>query len=162
MSFLRGTAARLRAGSHDTAGRDDADRGAATLFVIGLSTMLLVLSGLVVDGGMAINARAQAADVAEQAARAGAQEIDENVLRNSGNVVLDADAASDAAEGFLNESGFSAKPNADGTVTVNGDEVTVAVSRNYNTIMLGLIGIGEFTVSADATARPAVGIEDEL
>jgi Flp pilus assembly protein TadG len=138
------------------------DRGAATIFVIGLSVMLLVLAGLVVDGGMAINARAQAADTAEQAARAGAQEIDEGVLRNNNTIALDPTAAAAAANGFLDESGFSARPNAQAQVDVNGDEVTVTVRRSYNTIMLNLIGISDFTVSADATARPAVGIEDEL
>jgi Flp pilus assembly protein TadG len=156
MTFPRGVTARRRA-----AGARD-DRGAATIFVVGLSVMLFVLAGLVVDGGLAINARAQAADYAEQAARAGAQEIDEDVLRGSGNVVLDAAAAADAAEAFLAESGFTGRPNADATVDVAGDEVTVGVSRSYNTIMLSLIGINDFTVSADATARPAVGIADEL
>ena len=149
---------RLRA----AADRDDSrDAGAATLFVIGLSTMLLVLAGLVVDGGLAINARAQAADVAEQAARAGAQEIDENVLRDTGQIEL-GDAAAGRAQDFLVASGFIANGGQIGDITVVGDEITVGVTRQYDTMLLSLIGFNQFNIAAEATARPAVGIDAEL
>jgi Flp pilus assembly protein TadG len=140
------------------------DRGAATLFVVGLSVMLFVLAGLVVDGGLAINARANAADIAEQAARAGAKEIDEAHLRATGQVRIDGVAARAAANDFLQDSGFMAKPNAARQITVSaaGDEIQVAVRRDYQTYLTSLIFINKFTVAAEATARPAVGIEDEL
>ena len=103
------------------------DAGAATMFVIGLSTMLLVLAGLVVDGGLAINARAEAADVAEQAARAGAQEIDEGVLRDTGQIEL-GEGAVGRAQDFLLASGFVADGGEVGAITVVGDEITVGVT----------------------------------
>jgi hypothetical protein len=140
---------------------DSRDAGAATLFVIGLSTMLLVLAGLVVDGGLAINARAEAADVAEQAARAGAQEIDEGVLRDTGQIEL-GDGAVGRAEDFLFASGFVAGGGEVGEITVVGDEITVGVTRQYDTMLLSLIGFNTFNIAAEATARPAVGIDAEL
>jgi Flp pilus assembly protein TadG len=144
------------------AARAGDDRGAATLFVIGLSTMLLVLAGLVVDGGLAINARANAADVAEQAARAGAQQIDEGTLRGSGVVVLAESDAAAAAAAFLDSSGFTAQGGSATGIDVTGDEITVGVTRQYDTMLMSLIGFNQFTVNAQATARPAVGIDDEL
>jgi Flp pilus assembly protein TadG len=140
------------------------DRGAATLFVIGLSVMLLVLAGLVVDGGLAINARANAADIAEQTARAGAQVIDEQALRDTGVVRLaDDGSAADRAADFFASTSFASKQGADiEFIDVVGDEITVQVTRQYDTALLNLIGFKTFTVRAQASARPAVGIDDEL
>jgi Flp pilus assembly protein TadG len=143
------------------AARAGDDRGAATIFVIGLSVMLFVLAGLVVDGGLAINARAEAADVAEQAARAGAQEINEDVLRGSGVVELSGEAAA-TAETFLESTSFAAEGGQITGITVNADEITVSVTRDYDTMLLSIINFDSFTVNSTATARPAVGIDGEL
>ena len=50
----------------------DGEDGAASVFVLGLVVVLMIVAGLVVDGGRAVNGRAAAMDAAEQAARAGA------------------------------------------------------------------------------------------
>ena len=47
------------------------ERGSVTLFVLLFSITALVLASLLVDLGSAINAQERAADLAEQAARAG-------------------------------------------------------------------------------------------
>ena len=56
--------------------RTRSERGAASVFVVGMSVMLFVCAGLVVDGGLAINARMKVADDAEQASRIGADTLD--------------------------------------------------------------------------------------
>ena len=50
-----------------------ADRGHVTAFVILLVLAALLVAGLVLDGGLALSAKAQALDTAQEAARAGAQ-----------------------------------------------------------------------------------------
>lgn len=149
MTAVRGSRAARRAG------READDRGAATIFVVGLSVMLLVVAGLVVDGGLAINARAKAADDAEQAVRAGAQHIDVETLRGSGDVVLNAEAAATAARDFMDSRGGYTVED----LTVQGNTVQITVSRVEETALLSLIGIHEFTIRAQAQSEPVVGID---
>jgi Flp pilus assembly protein TadG len=151
---------RLRCALRRRAGAGD-DRGAATIFVVGLAVMLLVVAGLVVDGGLAINARGTAFDIAEQAARAGARNVDEDTLRETDRVEVDPDeAAADAAE-FLDQA-LAEKDNPTSDIDVVGNEVTVTVRYDVDTALLGLVGRQSFSVAAQATARAAVGIEDEI
>jgi Flp pilus assembly protein TadG len=138
------------------------DSGAATLFVIGLAVMLLVVAGLVVDGGLAINARSTAFDIAEQAARAGATQVNEDVLRDTGRVEIDDGAARREAGEFLARA-LNDKSGGNPGITTNANEVTVTITgRRVETALLGLIGVQEFTINAEATARAAVGIEEEI
>lgn len=60
------------------------ERGSMSVFTVLFSVAVFLLAGLLVDGGAAINARLRAADVAEQAARAGADQIDVDHLRATG------------------------------------------------------------------------------
>jgi Flp pilus assembly protein TadG len=152
--------ARLRGVLRRRPGTDD-DRGAATIFVVGLAVMLLVVAGLVVDGGLAINARSTAFDIAEQAARAGARNVDEDTLRETDQVVVDeGEARADAAD-FLDQA-LAGKQNPNAGIQVNGNEVTVTVTYDVDTALLGLVGRQQFSVAAEATARAAVGIVDEI
>ena len=131
------------------------DRGTATVFVVGLALILLALAGLVVDGGLAINARERVADDVEQASRAGAERVDVLTLRQSGVVRLDPAAAQLAAEQFLAARGYAA---GDVTVTADANTVHTQAQRTVSTALLSLVFINSFTVSAQARARPASGI----
>lgn len=124
------------------------ERGTATAFVVGMTVTLLAVAGLVVDGGNALNARMKLADDTEQAARAGAQQIDELTLRSSDVVQLDATAAQQSASAFIGRFGYT-----NTGVAVNGDEVTVGASDRVDTILLNLIGFRSFQISAVATAE---------
>ena len=135
------------------------DAGAVSVFVIGLVLVLMVVAGLVVDGGRAINARSALADDAEQAARAGANQIDENRLRTAGDVTIDAAAARRAAAEFLTVRGYGPEQV---TVEADANEVHVSLTRVVPTQLLSLIMINDFTVDGEATARAAVGIVTEL
>ena len=129
--------------------RDEA--GMVTAFVVIFTLALLLLAGLVIDGGLALAARVQAIDEAQAAARAGAQAINLPLLRSTGQIVLDPSEATADAERYLAATGHS------GTVTVNGNEVTVAVSINHATQILGIAGIDQLTVSGTGSATAEQG-----
>jgi hypothetical protein len=58
-----------------------ADRGSVSLWVVIFAFTTLALLVLVVDGGQAMNAKSRAADIAEQAARAAADDVNVADLR---------------------------------------------------------------------------------
>lgn len=134
------------------------DRGAATLFVVAFATALLVVAGLVVDGGLAINARQRVADDVEQAARAGSENLDLQALRERGVVRIESGAAEAAAARFMSVRNYAA---GEVQVEAGPGEVTVSARIQQPTALLSLIHIDHFTISAQGTARPAVGIEEE-
>jgi Flp pilus assembly protein TadG len=135
------------------------DAGAATVFVVGFAVVLLVLAGLVVDGGLALNARQRVADDVEQAARAGSQRIDLVALRGAGVVRIDAPAAQTAARNFLITRGY---PASGIQVRTAPDRVSTAATIRLPTALLSLVSIDHFTVTAQGQARPAVGITGEV
>lgn len=128
--------------------RRDED-GTATAFVVGFAVVLLACAGLVIDGGNAINARMKLADDVEQAARAGAQEIDIDALRSSDIVRLDGLAAEARARGYLGSLGYSRIT----VPPVTGDSITVHAEDVTTTKLLSLIGVDDFDIAATATAQ---------
>ncbi|NEE02783.1 TadE/TadG family type IV pilus assembly protein [Phytoactinopolyspora halotolerans] len=132
-------------------------RGSVSALVVVLIVMLFAVAGLVYDGGRAINARQQAFDDAEQAARAGADQIDVDLFRGSGIVrVIPAEADAAAREFLANLPGYSYD---DIVIEVTGDSaVRVEVGRTVPTGLLGLVFVDSFDVHGSAEAQPDVGI----
>ena len=128
--------------------RRDED-GTATVFVVGFAVVLLACAGLVIDGGSAINARMKLADDVEQAARAGAQQIDIDTLRGSNVVTLDGLAAEARARQYLNALGYTRVT----VPPVTGDTITVHAEDTTTTKLLSLIGVHDFDIAATATAQ---------
>src|SRR3546814_2863091 len=62
-------------------GRVVNERGSVTAFVVIMTSALLAMAGLVIDGGYALAAHRRAFNEAEAAARAGAQAVDLDTLR---------------------------------------------------------------------------------
>jgi hypothetical protein len=110
--------------------------------------IVLAVAGLVYDGGGLIATKRQAINVAEQAARAGAQAIDTPTLMATGVVRLDPTAASARAEAFLATNGWT------GTASATTTSVTVTVTQTRPLVFLQTIGIGARPVSGTATAEP--------
>ncbi len=127
------------------------DRGTATAWAILIVAVVALLSGAVLDGGNAMAARVQALDIAQQAARAGANQLDLAALRESGTVRLDPTAAQTAAVQFLTQA------RATGTVTATTAQVTVTVTHSQPTLLLPAVGVNAITVAATAHAVPATG-----
>ncbi len=123
------------------------DRGQVTAFVVCIFAALWLLAAIVVDGGLALAGKARALDVAQEAARTGAQQIDVAQLRGKGEVrLLYADAAR-AARTHVAAAGDRAN------VTVEGDAVTVRVTHVQPTQILSLIGVDAITVRATGSAH---------
>src|SRR6202035_3782558 len=95
------------------------EEGMVTAFVVIFTFALLLLAGLVIDGGLTLATRVQAINEAQAAARAGAQQINLPLLRATGQVALQRDQAAQAAHTYLAATGHT------GTVTVHGDQVQV-------------------------------------
>jgi Flp pilus assembly protein TadG len=140
--------------------RGDSERGAMSALVVVLFVFLMILAGLVVDGGNAINARQRAIDDAEQAARVAANQIDMGQLRADGQVTIMWPDAGAAARTYLGERGYS--PGNVQVVPAAGGGVTVTVESTVRTQLLSLAFIPTFTVTGRATALPAVGIDQEI
>ncbi|MBT8225652.1 MAG: hypothetical protein HKP61_15615 [Dactylosporangium sp.] len=129
--------------------RRSQDQGSATPWAIGVVAVVALLSGAVLDGGNAMAARVAALDLAQQAARAGANCLDATLLRDSGLVRLDPPAAEAAAQRFLDQ------VEATGTVQATDTRITVTVERDQPTLLLDVVGVKEIHTSATATAAPA-------
>lgn len=142
----------MRRRPHDRWGRDE--RGAAAVFVVGMSVMLFVCAGLVVDGGLAINARMAVADDAEQASRIGADSIDVDTLRAEQRLVIDQRMAEQRAAQFLSDRGYGPGQYA---VSVTGDSVVVTVRDSVEPMILQIVQIPPFDVEATAASTPETG-----
>jgi hypothetical protein len=128
------------------------EEGTVTAFVVIFTFAILLLAGLVIDGGLTLSAKVQAIDEAQAAARAGAQAINLPLFRSTGEVVLDPASATQAAEAYLAKTGHS------GTVSVNGDDVTVTVSIAQPMQILAIAGLGHLTVSGSGSAVAEHGV----
>jgi Flp pilus assembly protein TadG len=130
------------------------DRGSIALYLAILATGMIAMAGLVIDGGAALATRQQAADVADQAARAGADALSPDSLRNGDPNGLHADpvAAKHAADAVLADAG------ATGEVTVNGGTVTVTAHISKHTAVLSAVGLTDISQSATQSATSVHGI----
>lgn len=122
------------------------DRGAVTLFLVIAALGLLSLVGLVVDGGAKVRAVQRADRLAAEAARAAGQAIDVRAVLAGQAIRVDRRAAVAAARQYLEDAG------GHGTVEVSGAGrgLTVTTTATVPTVLLGLIGVDEFTVTGRA------------
>jgi hypothetical protein len=127
------------------------EQGRVSAFVAVLTSGILAMTGLTLDGGLALAAKIKANGQAEAAARAGAQAIDLAAYRTNGELQLLPTQAITQAQHHLTRVGAS------GVVTVTGDTVRVAVTASHRTQLLGLVGISTVTVHATASAHPQRG-----
>jgi Flp pilus assembly protein TadG len=128
------------------------ESGQVTAFVVVFVAALLLMAGLVIDGGLSLAAKVRAIDEAQAAARAGAQSLDLRAYRTSNTVVLDPARATAAARAYLAATGDS------GQVRVAGDQVTVTVSITQPMQILGLVGIHSLTVTGSGAATAVRGV----
>lgn len=124
------------------------DRGSVSAFVLGLVMTFVACAGLAVDGGRIVTAKVRVSDIAENAARVGAQAITDIRL---GTPSVDRERATRIAAKFLGESGV------DGSVSANRFEVCVVVGETVRMAVLNLVGVSARHVSSRRCARPIVG-----
>ena len=129
------------------------ERGTITLWVLGLTVAVLFLSGLGVDLWHAIAMRREVSLMADTAATAGANGLDESALRG-GRLQLDDGRVRALVAAQLAQYPGSARL-VDEEVTTNGVRVAVVLRERVRFSLLGIFMPGEeFTVQATATAEP--------
>ena len=131
------------------------DRGSMTIWMLGLSVLLLLFGGLAIDFWRALALQRELSAVADSAAIAAASGIDEVRYRESGEVVLDPERA--RALGVASITGQEVDPAVvRGRTDSAGLSVSVVV---VDAVELGLLGLlvdqtEPLTVRAEATASP--------
>jgi Flp pilus assembly protein TadG len=108
----------------------------------------MTLVGLVFDGGSSVSEYTRLSDIAENAARLGAQQVDG--LR-AGEVRIDSRAAITAGQSYLQAHGVS------GNVETSDDSVSVEVTGNSRFQVLGIIGLNSQRLRVTRTASIVSG-----
>jgi hypothetical protein len=114
-----------------------------TVWTVVLVVGCVAMVGLVLDGGTLLRARSSTYDLAAEAARDGAQQLAAPALVD-GHVEIDPDTARAAVVQFL------AARDATGRVTVDGDRLTVVVTRR---VQLQILRPATVTVVESATVQ---------
>ena len=120
------------------------ERGTVSTFLAVLALALLMAAGLAIDGGRKVNLLREASHLADNAARAGAQAVDLDTLRTTGDLQLLSDDAVQRVNEYLAPLGHA--PSA---VVVDGDTITVTISLTVDPVLLPT---GPITVTATETA----------
>ncbi|HEX6418712.1 MAG TPA: hypothetical protein VFZ77_09450 [Acidimicrobiales bacterium] len=153
---LVAAAALLGAAIATRGGAGPAPLAGQPLVVADLAVAPVAVAPVAVEAGVLAGAEHRHVDnLADSAARAGAQVISEDAVRAGSPVVLDPAGAVAATCGFLADAG---EPCGGGTgASVDGNRVTVTVR---STIDLLLLPGGAKPVAAEGTACVAIGITD--
>jgi Flp pilus assembly protein TadG len=129
------------------------ERGALTLFLAILFPALLAFAGLVVDAGTKLDDYENASAYAQEAARAGAGQVNQSEAYSSATFVVDEPEAIAAARAYLAAAGVA------GSVTAVGDDaIRVTVTITTPTKILSIIGIDTVTSTSTATASLISGV----
>lgn len=124
---------------------DDArERGGIAPMVAILAAVLLLATALVIDLSARVRTVSRAQTVAQEAARAGGQQVAPDAIlgRDTG---LDTSKAAAAARSYLRQSGHG------GTVTVTGSTVVVTTTQTWSPVFLGTVGVGPEQITGTAT-----------
>jgi hypothetical protein len=145
------------------------DRGSIMPIIPLVILALLLLGGLVVDAGRALNERSQAQSYAEEAARAGATAVDLSAAR----LTVEPDEARRRVAAYCADVLANSRDRvtqcefagiSDVQVTCDGQQVSehivvrARVRMQIPTTLLGMIGISSLGATGDAKARPYEGI----
>lgn len=125
------------------------DRGSVTVFFTVATAGLLVMIGLIVDGGARITLAQRADNLAAQAARAAGQ------AAAPADVITGASPSVDRAPAVRAANAVLAANGATGTVTLDADGagLTVTTTLTTPTVFLGLIGVRDLTATGTSHAR---------
>lgn len=118
-----------------------------------LMVAMLGLAGLVIDGGRKLDATQKAYAIAQEAARAGAGQVNTSAAYRSGTYKVDPQRALAAARAYLQSAGYTKW-----WVSVSGNEISVRVRVTERTALLSLVGIDAFTSTGRAVASLVTGV----
>lgn len=152
-------------------GRLGDDHGSLTAITVLWTPIVMILAAFVVDTGYLISQRDRAADLADQAARRVADDLNPADLRSAPpSYVVETDA--DGVHCLTDAKNYLASSGADLATTEVSDcvvttgaaagnpadvTVTVTVHLTYRPLFLGMVMSGPVTVTGNGTAHPVVG-----
>jgi len=122
------------------------ETGSISAYVLMTVVTLIVVTGLVVDSAGKYQQDARAQQLAGNAARSAVNSLNDDTLI-AGALTVTAARAQNAARDYIAAAGVT------GTVTVEGQAVTVEVDTTYTTRFLSLIGINTLPGQGSATAQ---------
>lgn len=152
-------------------GRGRGERGSVAFIVVMWSVVVVVLAGLVIDGGLMISQKERAADLAAQAARAQAENLDTTVLRDTGKAQIDLVSGTDPcalartylAKNTIHSGTASLDTSAPATPGTGcalepaepepDNSVTVCVSVTYHTVLIDLSPVATACATAHASGQ---------
>jgi Flp pilus assembly protein TadG len=130
------------------------DGSVSLLLVVAVLAMLIAV-GLVVDGGQKLRSTQRADDAAAEAARAAVLSVQPGSTVRGQRPQINTAAAVRAGQDYLAAAGVA------GSVSVSNGRVQVSTSTSFTPAFLSLIGLGRQTVTGQAAARLARGVEQE-
>jgi Flp pilus assembly protein TadG len=136
------------------------DRGSGAGAVIIFALVFLSLSAFVIDGGLSISKRERAADIAEQAARYAAQDIDLDALYDDegGPAPINFQDCDARVKTFARQMDMrGADIAATHCVLADAEQVEVEVQLTYTPVFSGMFYGGDVVVHGQAVARNEVG-----
>lgn len=120
-----------------------------SLFFALTTVAVLMVMGLLVDGGGALNASNRAESLAQEAARTAGQQLDPAQAIEGRAITIDPDAARIAAQDYLAANDVA----GDVRITDDGRTLRVTVHATYSTTFAQLIGVATIAVTGTATAH---------
>ena len=130
------------------------ERGAVTIWGIGLVLVLFGVAGLAIDTWRVFAERQALAGLADSASIAGATAIDVAEFRDSGIVQLDEPLATARAAQYLNDHAGDLDDDIAATITFPGVGVEVTLTRQVELTIIGAFlddGVVDMEVSAYST-----------
>lgn len=113
-----------------------------------IALVLVLVIGITVDLTGQVNAQQRAHDLAQQAGRTAANQVQASQIMRGQSPQIDTTAARTAAQSYLAAAGVQ------GSVNITGPtSLSVRVTVVYQPKFLGAAGIGPKTVSGDATIQ---------
>ena len=129
------------------------ERGSITLWVLGLTVMVLFLGGISLDLWRAFEMREDLASMADSAANAGASQVDGATYRETGTLRLEARSAAAAADANLDAQQDSGRIRTR-TITAAGPVLTVQLEGEVGFTLLRIfLGAGSISITATGSAE---------
>ena len=148
----RALAARVRSTTARRRSTTDPEAGSITVLIVFLALALVLVAGLVFDAGGALTDRQRATDIAEQAARYAADQVEP--APPGVTPLINPDKAHAAALRFL------ARQGVHGEVRASTTQVTVTVTIEHHTALLSAVpGLESLTEKGTSTATPLSGLK---
>jgi Flp pilus assembly protein TadG len=141
------------------AGRARSEAGSLSVAMPLVVILALVVIGFAFDASNALTAKRRGINIAEQAARAGAGQLDLASIRSGGAYRIDPTKARLAAQNYLATAGYSGQVRL-GRDAI-GDRVDVSVTWTQEALFERFVGVGRYGGTAEASAHVCHGVLQE-